>query len=62
MPVSVLGFLISGCHESLCGNRLGYLYSDSSWGEQLLVGRAGFQCADRFVCDFQEVTAVLPAF
>lgn len=61
MPVSLLGFLISGCYKSLCANHLGCLFSDSSRGEQLLVGRTGFQCADGFVCDFKEVTAVFPA-
>lgn len=42
MPVSLLGFLISGCYKSLCANHLGCLYSDSSRGEQLLVEEPDF--------------------
>lgn len=45
--------------DSLYVNRLVYLYSDGSWGEQLL---AAFQHADGFAFDFKEVTAALLAF
>lgn len=54
MPVFLLGFLISGCCETARSNRLGYLYSDGSWGEPPLVGRTGLQRAGGFAFDFKK--------
>lgn len=52
---------MSGCCETARSNRLGYLYSDGSWGEPPLAGKTGLQRAGGFAFDFK-VTAVLPAF